>query len=96
MSTLRHDAPREEIEDEISFLQISLSTIDPDAEDAAETRNAIESQLQDLESRLERLAHRLKGDSARPKTPEITLNGSLHDMDLPSRERRRQNGYAGK
>lgn len=95
MSTLRPDAPREEIQDELDFLQISLTTIDPDADDALQTRNAIDIQMQDLWQRLERLENPRGEAIARPRTPEITLNGSFHDIDLPSRESRRQPGING-
>lgn len=92
MSSLPPNASRQEIEDEITFLQVSITTIDDEDEDAATTRQDLELQMQDLEQRLDAL-DTPKGAN-RPKTPENTLNGSFDGVNLPSRERERR-PYSG-
>jgi len=91
MSSLRANAGREEIEDEMTFVQVSMDTIDRDADDAAATQHDLELQMQDLERRLFALDNSTGVDRVvRPETPEITVSGSFDDVNLPSRERERR------
>jgi len=87
MSSLRADASREEIEEEIDFLGALVESLDEYAEDAAEKKTEFDAQLEDLHHRLEALNRPAGG--ARPRTPELDIGtGNIDGVNLPSRERR--------
>ena len=87
MSSLRADASREEIEEEIDFVGALVESLDEHAEDAAEKKTEFDAQLEDLHQRLE--ASKKPASDARPITPQPEgLTGSIDARDLPSRERR--------
>lgn len=88
MLNLSEHASKEEIEDEMTFVQVSLDSIDDEAADAAATRLELEGQMQYLEQRLQALENPAGGN--RPATPEITVTGSFGGANLPSRERERR------
>jgi len=87
MSSLRVDASREEIEEEIDFVGALVESLDEYAEDAAEKKTEFDAQLEDLHQRLETL-NRPAG-AVRPRTPQPEAGtGSVDGLNLPSRERR--------
>lgn len=87
MSSLRADASREEIEEEIDFVGALVESLDEYAEDAAEKKTEFDVQLEDLHQRLEALNR--PSAVARPRTPQPEAGFvSTDDLTLPSRERR--------
>jgi len=88
MLDLRENATKDEIEDEMTFVQVSLESIDDDAADAAATRQELEGQMQLLEQRLQALEN--PAGLNRPATPETTVTASLDGANLPSRKRERR------